>query len=316
MGWTEFADSAHFFIALFINITIITIIAAFICVIKYNWDLNNGMNAIDFFRCCCCSARWCRCHFSLHQWRRSSGYTIIFIDVHILGIVLYDPNVYFHIDICIWAQLWYAKNSHTHTISQIPSKLSGNYENHEHIEHSRMYMHKIDHSIHQCHMNFTFMHSQYTHTHRSAIPNWSKWWFITHSWCFHPNWTGLFHSWELCCSRSLLLAPFENTEKFSFKWNLCRSPIFVSSCVHTRSYMYTDMHTSTVRFSWRIRQWANKISFVQCGKFAYMTPSLDSTDISTDWFSVVMRCKCENVLLVQRDWATLTCYLWKVCFDF
>lgn len=72
------------------------------------------------------------------------------------------------------------------------------------------------------------------HAYCSAIPIWSKWWFITHSWCFHLNWTGLFHSCEFCLSLAPALSLshlhadlcflFENTLKFIFE----RKPMSIS----------------------------------------------------------------------------------------
>lgn len=151
------------------------------------------------------------------------------------------------------------------------------------------------------------------HAYCSAIPIWSKWWFITHSWWFHLNWTGLFHSCEFCLSLAPALSlSLTSMPIFVFSskilWNLyskenrCRSPIFISYCVHwtfIHSNMYTDAKTNTMRFSWRVRQLVAKIMLVQCGKSAYMmphTPIFHCTDISTDWLVVLVRRRKWNVL--------------------
>lgn len=91
--------------------TIITIIATFICDIKYNWDLNNGMNDIDFLARFVAAAA--AVVSSIHDAEKKELRLHNFIDVQILGILLYDSNVYFH----IYAQLWYAQNTHTFTYS-------------------------------------------------------------------------------------------------------------------------------------------------------------------------------------------------------
>lgn len=124
-----------------------------------------------------------------------------------------------------------------------------------------------------------------------SYPIWSKWWFIAHSWCFHLNWTGLFHSYEFSLSYSCYLC-FSFETNLKFIRNKSTSILnFHLLCVLHR----VDSHMENLAIGNRKLCFWSVVGITQCH-----TNTWSHRYLYFYWCGMMVRRKRKNVLFMQR----------------